>query len=146
MEPGAVPPGLVFLLLLPSGRNGDLALAGAGGTDGDLHVLPESDEEFHEALDGEGSGAIAHQRGDVRLADAKDSASFGLGEAAAADDAVDLQGEPGADEFALRVGQAEVGEDIAGAQFSPDLVVRFWAHASSASPGAGVRLPPGGGE
>ena len=33
---------------------------GAGGADGDLDVMAEGGEEFHEAADAEVAGAIAH--------------------------------------------------------------------------------------
>ena len=61
----------------------------------DFHVLAERGEEVHEAFDGEGAGAVAHQRRDVRLLDAENLSGFGLLEAALLDQAVDLQGEPG---------------------------------------------------
>ena len=40
-----------------------------GGPDGNLHILTQDGEKIHEALDGEGSGAVAHQGGDAGLLD-----------------------------------------------------------------------------
>lgn len=49
------------------------------------------------------------------LLDAKDVAGFGLGQAARPDETVDLQGQLGLEQFSLRMGQAQIGEDIAAA-------------------------------
>jgi hypothetical protein len=38
----------------------------AGGADGDLDVLAEGGEKFHEAADAEIAGAVAHEEGDGR--------------------------------------------------------------------------------
>jgi hypothetical protein len=59
----------VWALLLNNERHS--AVAPARGTDRNLHVLSERDEEFHEALDGESAGAISHQGGKVRLPNAE---------------------------------------------------------------------------
>ena len=48
------------------GEDGEGAVGFAGGADGDLDVLAESGEEFHEAADAEVSGAIAHKKKDGR--------------------------------------------------------------------------------
>ena len=65
------------------------------GPDDNLHILSERGEEVHEALDGKGSGAVAHQCGNVRLLDAENLSRFRLLEAALLDEAVDLQSEFG---------------------------------------------------
>jgi hypothetical protein len=60
-----------------------------------LHVLPKRCEEVHEAFDGKGVSAVAHQHRDVRLMDAENLSGLRLLEAASLDEAVDLQGELG---------------------------------------------------
>ena len=90
-------------------------MAFAGGPDSDLDVLTEGGQKVHQALDGKGTGAIAHQGGNMGLLDAEDLARFRLGQAALPDVAIDLQGELCLQELLFRVGQAEVGEDVAGA-------------------------------
>jgi len=91
----------------------------ARGPYDDLHVLAERGEEVHEAFDGKGGGAVAHQCGNVRLLDAENLSRVRLLEAASLDEAVDLQGEFGLQQFLLRMGQAKVGENIAAAFFCP---------------------------
>ena len=70
------------------GDEGDCAVFPASGLYGDLHVLAESGEKVHEALDGKGAGPIAHQGRDMRLLNAENCARFCLCEAATLDDAV----------------------------------------------------------
>jgi hypothetical protein len=48
----------------------------------DLHVLSQSGEELDQTRDREIAGAVAHQRGDVRLLDAEDCAGLRLGKQA----------------------------------------------------------------
>lgn len=75
--------------------HGYFAVRLARGLYDDLHVLAKRGEEFHEAFDGEGAGAVAHQCRNVRLLDAENLSRFRLLEAASLDEAVDLQREPG---------------------------------------------------
>ena len=72
--------------------------------DGDFHVLPESGAEVHQALDGEGAGAVAHQCGDRGLLDAEDHSGFGLGKAALFDEAVNLKRQPCFQKFLVWTG------------------------------------------
>ena len=76
-------------------NHGHFAVWLARGSYDDFHVLAERGEEVHEALDGKGARAVAHQRRDVRLLDAENFSGFRLLQAALLDQAVDLQGEPG---------------------------------------------------
>src|SRR5713101_9655742 len=100
--------------------------------DGDLHVLPKRGEKFDEAADGKITGAVAHQRGYMRLLDAENLSSLRLGEAALTDDLVDLQCQASLEKLLLRVRQAEIGKDVAAARFCSDSC--FVAHVSSAFP------------
>ena len=110
---------------------------------GDFDVLAKSGEKIHEAFDGEGASAIAHQGRDVRLFDAEDLASFGLLEAALFDEAVNLESELGFQEFLLRMGETEVGKNVSGAFFHPDWFSCSGSHVSSAFPCGGVGPQPG---
>ena len=87
----------------------------AGGADGDLDVLSEGGEEFHEAADAEVAGAVAHEEGDLGLLDAEDFGDFDLGQVAVLEDGIDLEGELGLEQFLLGIGEAEVGEDVSAA-------------------------------
>lgn len=87
----------------------------AGGADGDLDVLAEGGEEFHEAADAEVAGAVAHEEGDLGLLDAKNCGDFDLGQAAVFEDGIDLQGELGFEQFLFGIGKVEVGEDVSAA-------------------------------
>jgi len=42
------------------------------GADGDLYVVAESGEKFHQAADAKVARAIAHQQGNLRLLDSED--------------------------------------------------------------------------
>ena len=86
------------------GDEGDFALFFAGGLDGDLDVLAEGGEKVHEALDGKGTGAVAHQGRDVGLLDAEDLAGLCLLEAAIFDEAKNLKRELGFQELLFRMG------------------------------------------
>lgn len=86
------------------GDKGDFALFFARGLDGDLDVLAQGGEKVHEALDGKGASPVAHQGGDVRLLDAEDLAGFGLLEAAAFNETINLQGQLGFQELLFRMG------------------------------------------
>ena len=55
----------------------------AGGADGDFDVLAQGGEEFHEASDGEVTGAVAHHQGDLRLLHAENLGRLDLGHASA---------------------------------------------------------------
>lgn len=77
------------LPLSPNDRH--LACRLPGRLDSDLHVLSERRQEFHQPPNREIAGAVAHQRGHVRLLDAQNLAGMRLGEAARLDDLVDLQ-------------------------------------------------------
>jgi hypothetical protein len=90
--------------------------AGIGtGADDDFEVAAEAREEVHEALYGETIEAIAGECGDFGLVDAEMAGSAGLGKAALGEDAVDGDGETDFGVFFLGVGEAEIGEDVAGA-------------------------------
>src|SRR5439155_26675135 len=117
----------------------------ACGPDGDLHVLPQGGEKVQEALDGEGARAVAHQGGDVRLLDAEELSRFSLGQAARFDEAVNVQRQPGFQEFLCWLGQAEVGEDVPAAFFYPDRFFGSCGHVNAAFLCGAVRPQPGGG-
>jgi hypothetical protein len=78
------------------------------------------------------------EQGDLRLAYAEDFGDGGLGHAAVLEEGVDLQGELGLEQFLFGMGQAEVGEDVAGAfgtagrrrRFFLDLVFMFYCDSS----------------
>jgi hypothetical protein len=110
---------------------------------GDLDVLAKSGEKIHEAFDGEGASAIAHQGRDVRLFDAEDLASFRLLEAALLDEAVNLQGKLGFQEFLFGMRETEVCKNVSGAFFHPVWFSCSGSHVSSAFPCGGVRPQPG---
>src|ERR1700719_686020 len=79
------------LFWLGSGHHdGHLAVVFAGRPYGYFNVLAESSEEVNEATYREVARAIARQRRDMGLRNAEDFPSFGLGDAAVLDDAVDL--------------------------------------------------------
>ena len=86
-----------------SRHHGHFAVLLPRGPDDNLNVLSERGEELHEALDGKGSGAVAHQCGNVRLPYTENLSRFRLLEAALLDEAVDLEGELGLQEFLLRM-------------------------------------------
>jgi hypothetical protein len=123
---------------------GHFAVFFASGLYGNLDVLAESGEKVHEALDGEGTGAVAHQSRDVRLLDAEDLAGFGLLEAAFFDEAVNPQRERGFQELLLGVGKTEVGKNISTAFLHPDRSFCSRSHISSAFLRESVRRQPGG--
>jgi len=89
----------------------------ASGSDSDFDILPKGCEKFHEALDRERAGAVAHQCGDVGLLDAEEITRFGLGQTALLNQAVNSQCEPRFQEFLLWMGKTEIGEDIPAALF-----------------------------
>lgn len=122
----------------------DFPLFLAGGPDGDFDVLAEGGEKVHEALDGKGAGAVAHQGGNMRLLDAEDLASFGLLEAAFFDEAINLERKLGLQKFLLGMGETEVGKNISTAFFDPDRFSCSGSHVSSAFLCGGVRPEPGG--
>ena len=128
-----------------SGDDGHFSLLLACRPDGDLNVLPQGSEEVHEALDGKAAGAVAHQCGDVGLLDAENLSGCSLGKAALLDEAVNFESQPCFQEFLLRMGDAEVGEDIPAALFCPDGPFRSSGHVSSAFLCGDVRPQPGGG-
>ena len=73
-----------------------------------FNVLAESGEEVNKAAYREVARTIARQRRDMGLRNAEDFPSFGLGDAAVRDDAVDLQSQARLQKFLVSVGQAEV--------------------------------------
>jgi len=125
------------------GHEGDFAVFLASGLHGDVHVLAEGGEEVHEALDGKGTGAVAHQGRNVRLLNAEDLASFGLLEAATFNEVVNPKGKLGLQEFLFWMEETEVGKNISTAFLCPD-----WFscsdHVSSAFLCGGVPPHPGG--
>jgi hypothetical protein len=119
------------------------------GPHGDFDVLPQRGEEFQETLNGERSGAVAHQRRDMRLLDAENLARFGLRDATLLDEAVDLYREPGLQQLLLWMGKAEIVKNVPAAFLHCD---RFptgygraagfgdsFGHVSFVFPGAIVR-------
>jgi len=72
----------------------------------------------------------AHQTGNVRLFDAQYRASLGLRESSILDQPVDLQREAGLELFALGVGKAEGGKDVAATLLELESVALL--HLSSA--------------
>jgi len=107
------------MLFQVSRYHGHFTVLLARGPYDDFHVLPERGEKVHEAFDGKGTGAVAHQCRNVRLLDAKNLSRFRLPEAASLYEAIDLQGEFGLQQLLLRMRQAEVSENIATAFFYP---------------------------
>src|SRR3989475_1644008 len=103
--------------------NGNFSMLLARRAHGDLHVLPEMSQELHQALDRKHPRPVAHQRRDVRLLDAKDCSSPGLGEAAVFDDPVYLQREARLQQLLLGMRQVEIGKDIAAPLLRPDSLV-----------------------
>ena len=99
------------------GHEGNFAVFLASGFHGDLDVLAEGGEKVHETLDGKGTGAVAHQGGNVRLLDGEDLASFGLLEAAFSKEAINLERKLCLQEFLLGMGETEVGKNISTAFF-----------------------------
>ncbi len=63
-----------------------------GRPHGDLHVLTQSREKFHEASNGKVARAISHQQRDLRLPHAENFGDLNLCHAAALQNRVDLQG------------------------------------------------------
>jgi hypothetical protein len=125
-------------------NKGDFAVFLTTGPDDNPDVLAKSGEKVHEALDGKGTGTIAHQGRDVRLLDAENFSSFGLLEAAFFDKAVNLQREPGFQEFLFGMGQTEVGKNIATAFLCLDGSFCSHSHVSFAFLREAVRHQPGG--
>jgi len=64
-----------------------------------------------------GAGLAAHKRGDVRLLDPEDFTSLCLGKAACFDQPVDLERQARFQKLLLRMGQVEIGKDVAAAFF-----------------------------
>jgi hypothetical protein len=54
-----------------SNHHGHFAVLLPGGPDGDLHVLAEGRQKFHEPASRETAGAVTHEQGHVRLLDAE---------------------------------------------------------------------------
>src|SRR5216683_2799665 len=126
------------------GHEGDFAVFLASGLHGDLYVLAEGGEKVHEALDGKGTGAIAHQGRNVRLLDAEDLAGFGLLKAAPFNEAVNLKRKLGFQELQFGMGETEIGKNISAAFFHPDWFSCSGSHVSSAFLCGGVPPQPGG--
>src|SRR5215510_2433449 len=98
----------------------------------DLHVLPERSQELDQPPNGEIAGAVAHQRGHMRLLDTENLASLRLGKAARLEDLVDLQRQAGLEQVLFWIWQAEVSEDVAAAGLRSHSCFCFLAHPSSA--------------
>src|SRR3981189_3992576 len=94
------------------GHEGNFAVFLASGFHGDLDVLAEGGEKVHETFDGKGTGAVAHQDGNMRLLDAEDLASFCLLEATLSNEAINLERKLGLQEFLLGMGEPEVAKNI----------------------------------
>jgi hypothetical protein len=71
-------------------HHGHLSVVFARRPHGYFNVLAESAEEVDEATDREVARTIARLRRDMGLRNAEDFPSFGLGDAAVLDDALDL--------------------------------------------------------
>lgn len=97
----------------------------------DLHVSPECGQKIHQTLDRKRSGPVAHEQRNMRLFDAQQFASFGLGDAALLDQLVDFERELGLQQFLLRVGQAEIGENIVAAPLNTHPLRRRFSYTSS---------------
>src|SRR5437773_12328872 len=93
--------------------NGNFSMLLARRAHGDLHVLPETGQELHQALDRKHPLQVAHQRRDVRLLDAKDCPSPGLGAASVSDDPVYLQLQASLQQSLYVMRQVRMGKDIA---------------------------------
>ena len=103
--------------------NGHFPVFLARGAHCDLDVLAKVGQKLHEALDRKHPRPVAQQRGDVRLLDAKDAASLGLGEATRFDDLVDLQRQTRLQKFLLGMGQIEIGKHVAAPLLRADSLV-----------------------
>ena len=79
--------------------------------------MPERNQEVHKPLNRKISGTVAHQRRNMGLLDAQYGPSLRLREMAVLDDSVDLQGKMRLELLALRIGETDVGEDVAAALF-----------------------------
>jgi hypothetical protein len=87
-NPGSIR-GHAAALILRNHRH--FAVGLASGFYDDFHVLAQGGEEVHEALDGKGAAAVAHQCRNVRLPDAENLSGFRLLEAASFDQPVDCK-------------------------------------------------------
>ena len=97
----------------------------ARGTDGYLDVLSKCGKKLHQALDGERSRAITHQRRNVRLLDAEYFAGLRLRDAELPDETVDSKRKPGFQQFLLRMGQPKISEDVSAASLYAQRPRRF---------------------
>lgn len=129
-----------------------------GRTNGYLNILSQGSEKLHQALDGERSRAITHQRRDVRLLDAKYFAGLGLCNTESPYETVYLQRKLGFQQLLFRMWQAKVRENVSTASlyflYAQRLrrlseairLCRFSGHVNFAAGDAGVRPRLGAGE
>src|ERR1035437_2410308 len=89
----------------------------AAGRDNDVHVASKCTEEADQPLDGEAGELASHQGRHLGLIDTQHLGGLGLSEGALFDETVDLEGELCFGVRLLRLGYADVGKDVAAADF-----------------------------
>src|SRR5215472_17772871 len=87
----------------------------AAGSDGNLHVLTQGREKFHEASNGKVACANSHQQRNLRLAHAKNFGDLNLRHATVLQDGVDLPSNLGLEQLLFGVGKAQVRKDVSAA-------------------------------
>ena len=127
------------------GNDREDAMLLAGRPDGDLHVLTQNGEEFHEASDGKVARAVAHQQGDLRLLHPENFGDLNLSHATTLEDRVDLQSELRLEQFLFGIGKAKVCGDVSTAfgyaDNSAACFFGFGFHFNSAFLDSSARLP-----
>lgn len=103
------------LHLCSGGYNRERTVFLARGPHGNLNVLTEGGEEFHQASNGKIARAVPHEQGDLRLLHAENLGNLDLGHAAVLEDGVNLQGELRLEQFLFGIGQAQVRKDVSAA-------------------------------
>lgn len=117
----------------------------AAGPDGDLHVLTQGREKFHEAADGKVTGPVPHQQRDLRLLHAENFGDLDLSHAAILEDCIDLQSKLRLEQFLFGIWKAKVCKDVSAAlryaRYALACFSRFGFHLSSAFLCGPVQLP-----
>jgi hypothetical protein len=110
-----------------SGRdNRECAVFLAGGPDRDFNVLTQSSKELHKASNGEVTGTVPHQQGNLWLLHAEDFGNLDLCHAAVLKDGIDLQGELRLEQLLLRIGKPKVSKDVPAAfGYAGNTIARF---------------------
>lgn len=89
--------------------------------DADLDIVSESREKLHQAIVGKRASTTAHEIRDVRLRNPENLSGLRLRQLPCFDGAENLQGQIRLQQLLLvRVGQAQIGEDVAAACFELD--------------------------